>query len=43
MLVRGVLRFLGRRVTEFYKQVDNVAVHCELAGAFVIIPGEVYA
>ena len=42
MLLRGVLRFLGLRVTEFYKKVGNVAVQCEAASAFVIVPGEVY-
>ena len=40
MLLRGVLRFLVRRVTKFDKQVGNVAVHCEAASEFVIFPGE---
>ena len=42
MLVRGVLRFLGIRVTEFYNKVGNVAVQYEAASAFVIVPDEVY-
>ena len=39
----GSVWVLGCRVNEFDEQVGDVVFHGELASAFVIVPGEVYA
>ena len=43
VMLRGVLRLLGLRVTKFDNQVGNVDFNCEVESEFVIVPCEVYA
>ena len=43
MRVRGVPRFLGGGMVKLGAEIGDVVVHCEAAGALIIVPLDIYS
>ena len=39
--MRGVLRFLGGGVVKLGAEIGDIVIHCEAAGAIIIVPLEI--